>query len=130
MLVSKLEWGGTFGVTEILVLIKVLNLTILWHWSNVKCYLNIFSNGNFCSTSLKLLWETWEIDEVIGNDVTVSDNEVDDIEEDTETMSADCDDCWWLLLGRKTITVFPTVVMNSSKPNTVLVNIPNNVVLY
>ena len=85
--------------------------------------LNMFSKGNLLSslesnsgrfsgltnteelsTGCDAIWEVGDIDD-------------EDDDEDTEGKSA---------LGRKTMTVLPTVVTNSSNPKTVLVIIPEN----
>ena len=56
--------------------------------------------------------------DTIGDVVDIDDTDDDDMDDtDDEDISA---------LGRKTMTVLPTVVTNSSNPKTVLVIIPEN----
>ena len=87
--------------------------------NQIKSHLNIFSKGNFSSSSLRLFWENFASADVTtaGADVIDTDSDSDD-DDDEESGDADS------LLGKKTMTVSPTVVTNSSNPNTVLVNIP------
>ena len=74
--------------------------------------LNILSKGNLCASS-----STMSVENTLGElEMGIVAVEVADDGE------LDGDASW--LLGRNTITVFPTVVRNSSKPKTVLVSIP------
>ena len=84
-------------------------------WLLVSPDLNIFSRGSLRASS-----STVSVEKTLGELVT-------------EMVTADVDeevdeDASWLL-GRNTITVFPTVVRNSSKPKTVLVSIPEKYLL-
>ena len=68
--------------------------------------LNMFSSGSFCKSAADSV-NVDTIDDVV---------DMDEVEVDKVASS----------LGKKTMTVLPTVVTNSSKPNTVLVSIPSN----
>ena len=76
-------------------------------FSFIYTYLNMFSSGSFCKSAE----DSVNVD-TIDDDVV----DMDEVEVDKVASS----------LGKKTMTVLPTVVTNSSKPNTVLVSIPSN----
>ena len=90
----------------------------------LKSHLNIFSKGNFSSSSLRLFWENFASGDVTTAEVDVIDTDSDTGSDDDDEASGDVDS----LLGKNTMTVLPTVVTNSSNPNTVLVSIPANLV--